>query len=484
MSYHYASMHPHTPKKISNFDADLMDGTVFAAVIQSHTGTIKSLVNIKLNCSTEEQRIFNCEKIIAGLSEIGMNSHVTAQDLARPSSREMVLFCLQLYQGLPHYIPKCKIVFTCPLGEKLEKKLDLANNSNKPVSYWVRIEGSSDFSIESNDSITLPAKGNLQFPVVFQSRVTNPVQKAKLSFTNRTSDNNAQAAALVFELVSDVKPPQSITQIDIETPLYKLLNKEVEIKNIYGQEAEFLIQLVVQEEPKKNTAKKNKTSAENASLVFPQPFFIKNEKVKVKKNSSSYIGVQFLPFEMRNYKADLILCDEKVGEIQYRINANVTFPESVEIPPTLKVELGESIQMNVAIDPKNKQLEFAKSKCKERYQSSHKTKEREALNDILRKLQIEDTTYDISLNSPYFSGPNSISLTDLIKAKGKNLDTSEMSEVSKQEISLVTAKKMPSRGSQMSSESSNKFLLKFAPKTPGDYPCQITVSSVNTSDKD
>ena len=185
---------------------------------------------------------------------------------------------------------------------------------------------------------------------------------------------------------------------------------------------------------------------------------------------------------MRNYKADLILCDEKVGEIQYRINANVTFPESVEIPPTLKVELGESIQMNVAIDPKNKQLEFAKSKCKERYQSSHKTKEREALNDILRKLQIEDTTYDISLNSPYFSGPNSISLTDLIKAKGKNLDTSEMSEVSKQEISLVTAKKMPSRGSQMSSESSNKFLLNFAPKTPGDYPCQISVSSVKKTD--
>lgn len=483
MSYHYANMHPHTPKKLTNFEADLMDGTVFAAVMQSHTGPIKALSNIKMNCTTEEQRIFNCEKIIAGLTEIGMNTYITANDLARPSGREMVIFCLQLYQGLPHYIPKCKIIFSCPLGEKIEKKLDLANNSNKPVNYWVRIEGSQDFSIEGAETLNILPKTSVQFPVTFQSRVTTPIQKAKLSFTNRSSDGNSQAAALVFELISDVKPPQSVTQIDMETPLYKLLNKEVEIKNIYGQEAEFNIILIMHEEQKKSTGKK-KGSAETVQLNFPQPFFIKNEKVKVKKNSSSLIGVQFLPFEMRNYKADLILCDEKVGELQYRINANVLIPEPIEIPPAgLKVELGDSIQVNVAIDPKNKNLEFAKSKCKERYQSSQKTKEREALNDILRKLQIDDNVYDITLNSPYFSGPNTISLSDIVKTKSKNVDTSEMSEVTKQEISLVVAKKVQTRGSQSSQpEMVNKFMLNFAPKTPGEYPCEITMTSAKKTD--
>ena len=269
----------HEPEKIMNFDKALNDGTVFAAVIQSHTGPIKSLANIKLNCTTDEQKIFNCEKVIAGLNEIGMISHFTAQDLARPSSRELVLFCLQLYQGLPHYIPKCKIIFTCPLGEKLEKKLDLANNSGKPVNYWVRIEGSTDFSIDGTESITLPGKGNLQFPVVFQSRVTTPVQKAKLSFTNRAGEGSAQAAALVFELISDVKPPQSATPVEIESPLYQLCSKKVEVKNIYGQEADFTFQLVMQEEPKKVNAKA-KGSADNTALTFPPPFFIKGEKVK------------------------------------------------------------------------------------------------------------------------------------------------------------------------------------------------------------
>jgi hypothetical protein len=484
MTHHYSLMHPHTPKKISNFDLDIMDGTVFAAVIQSHAGSVKALTALKTNCTSEEQRMFNCEKIIAGLSEIGMTSYFTATDLARPSAREIVLFCLQLYQGLPHYIPKCKITFTCPLGEKIEKKLDLSNTSNKPINYWIRIEGSLDFSIDGAESLSIPPKQSVQFPVFFQSRVTTPVQRAKLSFTNRSNDGSAQAAALVFELVSDVKPPQTITQIDMETPLYKLLNKEVEVKNIYGQEAEFTISLVIQEEVKKPVAKKKGAPPETPGLTFPNPFFIKSEKVKVKKGSSSIIGIQFLPFEMRNYKADLILCDEKVGEVQYRINANVGNPEPIEIPPVLKVELGDSIQINVAVDPKNKPLEFAKSKCKERYQSSQKTKEREALNDILRKLQSDDTLYEVSLNSPYFTGPTQISLSDM-KAKGKNLDNSEVSEVIKQEISLVTSKKPANRtsGSQTSAaEGSNKFLLNFAPKTPGDYPCQITVASSKKTD--
>lgn len=483
MSYHYANMHPHTPKKLTNFEADLMDGTIFAAVMQSHTGQIKALTNIKMNCTTEEQRIFNCEKVIAGLAEIGMTTHFTPQDLARPSGREMQIFCLQLYQGLPHYIPKCKIIFACPLGEKVEKKLDLSNNSVKPVNYWVKIEGSGDFSIEGVESLNIPSKGMIQFPVIFQSRVTTPIQRAKLSFTNRSGDGSAQAAALVFELISDVKAPQSIPQIDIKTPLYKLGYQEVEIKNIYGQEAEFTISLIMQEDPKKTITKK-KGSADTAQLNFPQAFFIKTEKVKVKKNSSSTIGVQFLPFEMRNYTADLILCDEKVGEMQYRINGTVLNPEPVELPPSgLKVELGDSIQINVTIDPKNKNLEFAKSKCKERYQSSQKTKEREALNDILRKLQIDDSIYEISLNSPYFTGPNSITLSDPIKSKGKNMDGTEGSEITKQEISLATNKKPQTRGSQAGlQEISNRFVLNFAPKTPGDYPCEIALTSSKKTD--
>lgn len=489
LTYHYQCVHPHTPKKVSNFESDLCDGTVVAAVIQSHVGNVKALSNIKLNPNSEEQRSQNCDKVIAGLNEIGMPSHFTSADLSRPTPREALLFILGLYQGLPHYIPKCKIVFACPLGEKTVKNIELSNPSGKSVNYWVRIEGSPDYTFDSQESVMLPAKATIQFPVSFQSRVTTPAQKAKLSFTNRTTDGGAQGAALVFELISDVKPPINVTQVDLETPLYKLLNKEIEIKNIYSQEAEFTIQLIPIEEPKKPQTNKNKKAPpEPASLQFPPAFFIKNEKVKVKKNSSSYIGIQFLPFEMRTHRAELVLCDEKVGEIHYQIVANVTMPETILI--TSKQEMGDSMQVIVPLKSKNEQLEFAKSKCRERYQSSHRSKDRDMLNEVFKKLHSEDSNvFDVALSSPFFGGPNTLSLSEFSKSKGKSgLDTSQASDISKPDLSLQRSKKTPSRSSHASiapassSENLNKLLLSFSPKSPGEYPCLVTLTSTRKTD--
>ena len=484
LSFHYTKMHQLLKKPIKNFDEDLMDGTVYAAVMQSHHGPIKALVNLKLVCNTEELRMFNCEKVIAGLNEIGMTTHFTAQDLARPSAREMVLFCLQLYQGLPHYIPKCKIVFSCPLKESIEKKVELSNNSTRPVNYWVRKEGSSDFIIDQTGYIVLPPKGNLQFPVLFQSRVTMPVQKAILSFTNRSGDGSAQAAALVFELVSDVKPPLATAPYNSEIQLYQTTHKiELPPPLLNVPDAEYSIQIILHEESKKPVpGGKKKPTADVTPIEFPPPFFWTCEKFKVNKKTLNPFILYFLPFEMRQYRADLILCDEKAGETQYRINVNVLNPLPIEIPPILKVELGDSIQILVSVFPKNKQLEDAKSKCKDRYLSSKRT-EGKVVNEILKKMQIEDAMYDLSIDSPFFSGPTSVSIVDPSKTKSKNLDSSETTEVFKQEISLVTTKKLASRGSIIGpSDTSNKFILNFAPKSPGDYPCQLTLASPRRTD--
>lgn len=43
MTYHYCKVHPMHPKVITNFDADLHDGLVFAALIKSHYGNAQAL---------------------------------------------------------------------------------------------------------------------------------------------------------------------------------------------------------------------------------------------------------------------------------------------------------------------------------------------------------------------------------------------------------------------------------------------------------
>ena len=50
--------------------------------------------------------MFNAKRVIEAVHEIGLQTHLTPADIVHPSARELLLFCVQLYQGLPHYIAK------------------------------------------------------------------------------------------------------------------------------------------------------------------------------------------------------------------------------------------------------------------------------------------------------------------------------------------------------------------------------------------
>jgi hypothetical protein len=78
-----------------------------------------------------------------------MFTSFTQNDFIKPSAREMILFIMQLYISLPNYVPKgTPILFSCVLGEEVTKTIELNNPTAKPVSYWVKYEGSPDFKPE------------------------------------------------------------------------------------------------------------------------------------------------------------------------------------------------------------------------------------------------------------------------------------------------------------------------------------------------
>jgi len=66
------------------------------------------------------------------------------------------LFCVQLYQALPHYIKKTTVVFPAVLGDLVTKNIELSNPSKSTISYWVKkVEnGSDDFKIDT-DSVKI-----------------------------------------------------------------------------------------------------------------------------------------------------------------------------------------------------------------------------------------------------------------------------------------------------------------------------------------
>lgn len=96
------------------------------------------------------------KKVMTLLNILGVNMFANDVDLTIAGEKEFVLLLHHLYTTLPHYYPKPNpVIFNCYLGDEQTKTIDISNPSNKSVSYWVRIEGSSDYISEEKEFIKI-----------------------------------------------------------------------------------------------------------------------------------------------------------------------------------------------------------------------------------------------------------------------------------------------------------------------------------------
>lgn len=374
MQHHYNKVNPMHPKALTNFDADLHDGLVFAAIIKSHYGNSKNIKEMKPTVYSEEQVVFNAKKVIEAVHEIGLQTHLSPIDIANPSARELLLFCVQLYQGLPHYIPKATIEFPAVLGDLVTKNIELSNPSKNPISYWVKLDGSPDYAIDE-DSVRIEPGQTVNFPIKFQSRISNPVS-GKVIFTNK-KEGNVQAAAMVFELVSNVYERNSIEKIEKTTKLYKATQIDIELHNPFPQDVVFVVQIIY-EKQQKPAGKKGKAAAPpekggkkgpadgKQTKTVPDPFSSRTE-VKVRKNQTVNFPVVFLPFELGVHKCFVVFTDENVGELQYTIIGKAELPEIMD-SFTENCNAEETFTIRKTINFKNDKLEQARNQVMDKTQ--------------------------------------------------------------------------------------------------------------------
>jgi hypothetical protein len=122
------------------------------------------------------------------------------------------------------------------LGDLVTKNIELSNPSKNPISYWVKLDGCTDFMIDE-DCVKIEPGTTVNFPIKFQSRISNSVM-GKVIFTNK-KEGNIQAAAMVFELVSNVYERNSIEKIEKATKLYKAAQIDIELHNPFPADVIF-----------------------------------------------------------------------------------------------------------------------------------------------------------------------------------------------------------------------------------------------------
>ena len=115
---------------------------------------------MKNRCTNDDDYLSNCTRLIQVLEEIKLFTTFNANDIAKPSAREIILFLMPIFNALPNYIAKGQpIIFNCILGDKITKTIELTNPTvNKNISYWVNYDGSPDFVPEFQDCFKIEPK--------------------------------------------------------------------------------------------------------------------------------------------------------------------------------------------------------------------------------------------------------------------------------------------------------------------------------------
>jgi len=157
----------------------------------------------------------------------------------------------------------------------------------------------------------------------------------------------------------------------------------------------------------------------------PEPFFCKMESIKIRKGNQVTLPILFLPFELGIHKANIIFTDENVGEVQYTIVGKSELPEILDTF-TGDCNSEEPFSFKKSLNYKNDKLEQAKNQIAEQSkkagQKGMNERDDRGKQSVLSAPNTANPTdmqkmFEIEISNPFFTGPNSIVLSDLTAPK-------------------------------------------------------------------
>ena len=534
-------------KRIINFDSDFADGSVYCSLLANHLPFLTEeggLLSDFVKCNEVEKlqksevRTANMKIVVDVLKKCRIEMGATMENLLNPTTRQTVLFMLNLYQALPQLIPKTTIDFNCVLGDSQKKSIALTNPSNKPVTYAVTLEGNSDFSMES-DSVSLDPKSVTQFIVTATPRFSKPVT-ARITFWAQR-DSGPMASNLVFLLKSTVTKLKATDTYNVEARCYEPTSVEIIVKNPYEQSCVLLTELqqeliapyllvppgmskssgismplpsqifgsaLARQKSKKRVGtaasslrgvggdKKDDAEAiaqdiedrEKCLKILGSPFHVESTKLKMNPGDENKITVQVLAFVPGTYRAYVIFLDEKVGQFAYEVVLNCGLPKpsaELEMDVTAEEEENEKI---LRLPQRNGQLDKAASIALDRLPSAMRTRCRNILlsyvaphapegapNGLLRYRCMFDSPFYQAIPDVIMRGNEIVAIAPGTGGGGEEKKEEGGGEVEKKKKLPNLPKNVILEDCEGDKPLSNFLMINFFPKEAGAYPLTITL---------
>lgn len=203
--------------------------------------------------------------------------------------------------------------------------------------------------------------------------------------------------------------------------------------------------------------------------------------VRIRKNESTKIKLEFLPLAPGNYHCQLLLIDEKIGEFVYEVHGIATLPGSLEcLEFQCEAASGSRHQFirEVTIPVPNHLLTRALSTLSERTTGQLHLKVKDGLKQCEESHHL---AFSVDVNSPYFT----VNVPELtLSASSKAVPVSERSKASRHDsIAVKPLLKCPQAqiGTPRSVPAgTNTVSLAFQPKGAGRYKCKLLLRSKDT----
>ncbi|XP_066563692.1 cilia- and flagella-associated protein 47-like [Amia ocellicauda] len=344
---------------IVNFDLDLVDGLVLAAVLAAYCPFLISthFQRMYTNAVSLEQCLHNSLILANAFQALSLDIDVQATEISDPNPILMLMLCVYLYERLPQYLPKKTVHFIGSLHDTVVKQVRLRNPSVKPLVYQATIVGreSAHFSLPKGDTVTVPPKGQADVTVLFNSSFLRPME-AMLLLTSR-STSGALGATLTFSLRSQVNNIVPRGTIKCRSPCYELKKITLKVTNPFSKDVEFRVILVEsrsnllkqanqdgEQNPdckysqlkfrsdsgKYNTSEDTTTDQgsplDNDKTINLNEFYSPVETLLLKARGYDHLEIHYLPFHLGKRYCTVLLVNDQVGELVYSVGGTAGLP--------------------------------------------------------------------------------------------------------------------------------------------------------------
>uniref|UniRef100_UPI0037E78C74 cilia and flagella-associated protein 47-like n=1 Tax=Semicossyphus pulcher TaxID=241346 RepID=UPI0037E78C74 len=338
---------------IVNFDLDLTDGLVLAALLAAYCPYLIGSHFRRMYTTTGslEQILHNNIIVVQALTALCLNLDVQPTDLSDPNPVQMLMLCVHLYERLPQYLPLHTITLSGGLHGTFSKQVRLKSPSSKPVKYHVFLLGEDArlFSLPGGSTVTIPPKGSADLTVQYSCFFMQPMEAVLLLISSPPV--GLCSTTLAFSLkthVTDITPTKTVK---CKSPCYQLKVIQVPVANPFNKDATFRVVLVespfnplepekkrdslVQQASSKANEEKMTTDKSCGEEVEGKPSDLNGEgseflsaarSVCLKSGQADTLILHYLPFCPGTKHCSVLLICPQVGDMVYMVKATAELP--------------------------------------------------------------------------------------------------------------------------------------------------------------